>query len=101
MLRDSSRSSAARFSFLLSTPVIVGAGILQGWHLLKAVNHPIEGMAPVQWPVFCVGMVAASITGFFCIKFLLRYLQTKSLMPFVFYRFLLAAVVFIYYKKFY
>jgi undecaprenyl-diphosphatase len=99
MLRDSSRISAARFSFLLSTPVIVGAGLLQGWHLIKTVRHPIEGMAPVPWLVLCVGTLAASITGFFCIKFFLRYLQTKSLVPFVIYRFLLAAGVLIYYLK--
>jgi undecaprenyl-diphosphatase len=101
LLRDSSRTSAARFSFLLSTPVIVGAGILQGLHLIKAVRHPIEGIAPVQWPVLCVGTIAAAITGFFCIKFFLRYIQTKSLTPFVIYRFLLAAVVLIYYIKYY
>jgi undecaprenyl-diphosphatase len=100
MLRDSTRTSAARFSFLLSTPVIAGAGILQGWHLIKAVRHPIEGMAPVQWPVLCVGTIAAAITGFLCIKFFLRYLQTKSLVPFVVYRFVLAAVVLICYFKF-
>jgi undecaprenyl pyrophosphate phosphatase UppP len=46
-------------------------------------------MAPVQWPVLCVGILAAAITGFLCIKFFLRYLQTKSLTPFAVYRFLL------------
>jgi undecaprenyl-diphosphatase len=97
MMRNSSRTSAARFSFLLSTPVIVGAGLLQGWHLIKAAHHPMEGTAPIQWPVLCVGIMAAAITGFFCIKFFLRYLQTKSLAPFVIYRFLLAAVVLLYY----
>jgi undecaprenyl-diphosphatase len=101
LLRDSSRTSAARFSFLLSTPVIVGAGILEGWVLIKAVRHPIEGAAPVQWPVLGVGILTASITGFLCIKYFLRYLQTKSLTPFVIYRFLLAAVVLIYYFKSY
>jgi undecaprenyl-diphosphatase len=99
MLRDISRTSAARFSFLLSTPVIVGAGLLQGLHLIKAMRHPIEGVTVIQWPVLCVGILAASITGFLCIKFFLRYLQTKSLVPFVIYRFLLAVVVLIYYLK--
>jgi undecaprenyl-diphosphatase len=101
MLRDHSRTSAARFSFLLSTPVIVGAGILQGWHLIKAARHPVEGAVAIQWPVLGVGILTASITGFLCIKFFLRYLQTKSLTPFVIYRFLLAAVVLVYYFKFY
>ncbi len=97
MLRDTTRTDAARFSFLLSTPVIVGAGILQGWRLVKAVHHPVVDAAPVQWSVLCVGVLCASITGFFCIKFFLRYLQKKSFVPFVIYRFLLAAVVLAYY----
>jgi undecaprenyl-diphosphatase len=99
MLRNSTRTDAARFSFLLSTPIIVGAGILNGWHLIKAARHPIEGAVSIPWPVLCVGTLVAAITGFFCIKFFLRYLQTKSLVPFVIYRFLLAAVVLIYYLK--
>jgi len=99
MLRDSSRASAARFSFLLSTPVVVGAGILEGWRLVQTVRHPAAGAAPVQWPVLCVGVLTAAVTGFFCIKFFLRYLQTKGLTPFVIYRFLLAAIVLAYYLK--
>ncbi len=97
MLRDTTRTDAARFSFLLSTPVIVGAGILQGWRLIKAVHHPIEGTAPVQWSVLFVGVMCAAITGFLCIKFFLRYLQKRSFVPFVIYRFLLAGVVLAYY----
>jgi undecaprenyl-diphosphatase len=99
MLRNSSRTDAARFAFLLSTPVIAGAGILKGWHLIKAMRHPIEGAATVQWAVLCVGFLTAAIVGFLCIKFFLRHIQTKSLAPFVIYRFLLAAVVLIYYFK--
>ena len=40
MLRNSTRTSAARFSFLLSTPVILGAGILKSLRLVDAVQHP-------------------------------------------------------------
>ena len=101
MLRQSSRASAARFSFLLSTPVIVGAGLLQGLHLIAMMRHPIEGAAGIRWPVLGVGILTAAITGFLCIKFFLRYLQSRSLKPFVIYRFLLAAVVLIYYFKAY
>jgi undecaprenyl-diphosphatase len=101
MLRNSSRTSAARFSFLLSTPVIVGAGLLQALHLIKTLRHPVAGTEAIQWPVLIVGILAATITGFFCIKYFLRYLQTRSLVPFVIYRFLLAAVVLVYYFKAY
>ncbi|HSW39513.1 MAG TPA: undecaprenyl-diphosphate phosphatase, partial [Acidobacteriota bacterium] len=101
MLRNSDRVSAARFSFLLSTPIIVGAGMLQGWRLIDIVRHPLPGSDPVQWQAFIFGIAAAAITGFFCIKFFLRYLQTKSFTPFVVYRFVLAGVVLLYYLRVY
>jgi len=100
MLRDSDRTSAARFSFLLSTPVIVGAGLLQILHLLKAVRHPAAAMEPIHWGALTVGFVCAAVTGFLCIRYFLRYIQTRSFTPFVIYRFLLAAVVLVYYLKF-
>jgi undecaprenyl-diphosphatase len=100
LFRGSTRTSAARFSFLLSTPVIVGASILKGWELVKILSGPMEGAMQVNWGVLCVGVVSAAITGFLCIRFFLRYLQTKSFTPFVVYRFLLAGVVLIYYLRY-
>lgn len=100
MFRDSTRTSAARFSFLLSTPVIVGAGALQGWRLFKDMPHPGPAAAQVDWLVLGVGTLFAAVTGFLCIQFFLRYLQTKSFLPFIVYRFILAAVVLVYYLKF-
>jgi undecaprenyl-diphosphatase len=100
MLRDSDRTNAARFSFLLSTPVIVGAGLLKGLHLAKAVLHPVIGAAPIQWTVLGVGTLTAALTGFLCIKFFLSYLRSRSFLPFAIYRFFLAGLVlFIYLSK--
>jgi undecaprenyl-diphosphatase len=99
MFRDSDRTSAARFSFLLSTPVIVGAGILEAWRLLSILRSPAAGTADADWIVIVVGTLFAAVTGFLCIRYFLRYLQTKSLMPFVIYRFILAPIVLIYYLK--
>jgi undecaprenyl-diphosphatase len=99
MLRHSDRTSAARFSFLLSTPVIVGAALLQGLKLFKAVRHPLEGAVDIRWTVMIVGVIASAVTGFLCIQFFLRYLQTKSFTPFVIYRILLAGVVLFFYLK--
>jgi len=106
-LRDASRPASARFSFLLSTPVIVGAGALQGLHLLSRTLHPPRAgvgpeavaASPVQWDVLTVGIVTAAITGFLCIRYFLRYLQTNNLVPFVIYRIILAAVVLLMYLK--
>jgi undecaprenyl-diphosphatase len=102
LFRNSDRTAAARFSFLLSTPVIVGAGALEGWRLLNMWRHPAllagEGAAfEARWTVLVVGVTAAAVTGFLCIRFFLRYIQSNSLVPFVVYRFVLAAVVLIFY----
>jgi undecaprenyl-diphosphatase len=101
MFRDSNRFSAARFSFLLSTPVIVGAGMLSGWRMLEAARSPAAGAAEVDWAVLAVGTLCAAITGFFCIRYFLRYLQTKSFVPFIIYRWVLASIVLIYYIIYY
>jgi undecaprenyl-diphosphatase len=106
MLRDANRAAAARFSFLLSTPVIVGAGALQAWELLESTRHPGAAAAgpdvataAVKWDVMIVGISVAAITGFLCIRYFLRYLQTNNLVPFVIYRIALAALVLFMYLK--
>jgi undecaprenyl-diphosphatase len=104
LLRNSERSSAARFSFLLSTPIIVGAGLLEGWRLLAALCNTAAGGIPnspeVEWSVVVAGVVSAAVTGFFCIGYFLRYLQTKTFKPFVIYRFALAVVVLAFYFRY-
>jgi undecaprenyl-diphosphatase len=79
------RGGAARFSFLLSAPIIFGAAIIK-------VPHIIANPSIINTP-FIVGMIVSCITGVASIGFLLRYLQTKTFLPFVLYRFLLGAVV--------
>jgi undecaprenyl-diphosphatase len=94
MLRNSDRTSAARFSFLLSTPVIVGAGLLKAISLFKALGDPT--VEAVSLTVLGAGVAAAAVTGFICIKFFLRYLTRGSFLPFVIYRLLLAAVILVF-----
>ena len=96
LFRGADRASAARFSFLLSTPVIVGAGLLETARLLRGAG---SGTAGPAWAVMVVGTVAASVTGFLCIRYFLRYLQTRTLLPFVVYRWALAIVVLIFYLQ--
>ncbi|MDW7981892.1 MAG: undecaprenyl-diphosphatase UppP [Thermomicrobium sp.] len=74
------RPAAARFSFLLGTPAIVGAGLLEGWHLLSS------GLSREELVPFLVGIATASVTGFLAIAFLLRFLQRYSTGVFVVYR---------------
>jgi undecaprenyl-diphosphatase len=106
LLRDIKLQAAARFSFLLSTPVIVGAALLEGWHFMKSQSqapHGIGGVAGlpnVHWAALLAGMAAAGISGWLGIRFFLQYIQRRSLLPFVIYRFLLAALVLFYYLKY-
>jgi undecaprenyl-diphosphatase len=79
LLRGVKRAAAARFSFLLSTPIIFGAGLFS---LLDLRSAP-EPLAQV--PLLITGFVAAAATGYLCIWLLLRYLQNRKLYPFAAY----------------
>lgn len=78
------RESAARFSFLLSTPVIGGAAVLK-----LAKLH----LAPGEMLPFMLGTLFSAVVGYLSIKFLLLYLTRHSLNLFVGYRLALAGVV--------
>jgi undecaprenyl-diphosphatase len=88
MFRDLTRESAARFSFLLSTPVIFGATLLEGRKLLKNPET-------YHLDIFAIGLISAFVSGFIAIKFLLNFLKKHPLNVFVYYRFLLAGVILI------
>lgn len=83
------REAAAKFAFLMSGPVIAGAGIWQGLQLVR------DGFPKTTGPaVFAAGFAASAVTGFFAIKLLLGYLRRGTLIPFVIYRLVLAWIVF-------
>jgi undecaprenyl-diphosphatase len=79
LARGLKREPAARFSFLLSTPIILGAG------LFKILDLAQEGSLTAQISTLVVGFLAAGVVGFGCIHFLLRYLQSRRLYPFAIY----------------
>jgi undecaprenyl-diphosphatase len=79
LARGLRRESAARFSFLLATPIILGAG------LLKVADLAQAGGLAAQAPVLVAGFASAGVVGFGCIHFLLRYLQRRPLYPFAIY----------------
>jgi undecaprenyl-diphosphatase len=81
------RASAARFSFLLSLPIILGAGAFRGIQLLG------EGLPPGTVGPFLWGMLASAVSGFLVIWGLLSYLRRHDFGPFVLYRLALAGVV--------
>jgi len=81
-----SRQAAARFSFLLSIPVIVLAG---GYLALKL----IKSGAPVDWTMLISGIVVSAITAYLCIHFFLKLLNRIGMFPFALYRFFLGGVL--------
>jgi undecaprenyl-diphosphatase len=82
------RPSAARFAFLMATPITAGAIVFEARKLLTG-----EAGVEVEVGALVVGLVASMIAGFAAIHFMLRYLRTRSLRIFVWYRFALAAIV--------
>ncbi len=80
------RQSAARFSFLLSIPVILGAGLLKTLDLIG-----LGDQAP--WTMVAVGALIAGISAFSCIHLFLKWLDKIGMMPFVVYRMILGVAL--------
>jgi undecaprenyl-diphosphatase len=87
LFRNLTREAAARFSFLLSTPIIAGAALLKLHHVLK------EGLPAGMATGFVVGMIVSAIVGYATIAWFLRYLQTRTLRVFILYRIVLGILI--------
>lgn len=81
------RESAARFSFLMSLPIVMGAALLKSVHLFT------EGIPPGEGLPMLVGIVFSAATGYISVAFLLRFVQKNSLSPFVWYRVLVGVAL--------
>jgi len=79
------REAAARFSFLLSVPAVAAAGIFELPKVLRA--RDVSGSA------LAIGLIAAAISGYASIAWLLRFLRVRSTIPFVVYRVALGGVL--------
>ena len=88
------RETAAKFSFLLSAPIIAGGGLKSIYDIYKGMNS--GAISSGDLILFPIGMAVAAITGYLCIHFLLTYLQKHTVKLFAFYRFALAALVLIF-----
>jgi undecaprenyl-diphosphatase len=82
-----SRQDAARFSFLLSIPVIAGAGLLKTLDLLESAE-------PINWLLLGAATLVAAVTAYACIRVFLALLDRIGLMPFVYYRIALALLLY-------
>ncbi len=81
------REAAARFSFLLSIPIILLAGAYLSLQLLQSD-------IAIAWDMLALGTVVSAISAYLCIHFFLKLLERIGMFPFVVYRFLLGGVLF-------
>src|SRR5258706_285789 len=88
------RESAARFSFLMATPVTAAAAAYEG---LKVIKGDVGVAVPIE-PLL-VGLVASFVCGILAIAVLLRFLRTRSTDIFVAYRILIAAVIVVWWLR--
>jgi undecaprenyl-diphosphatase len=86
------REAAARFSFLLGAPIIAGAGLKSAWDLIQQYQAG-AGLPQTDFVLFVVGSLAAALSGYLCIRWLMGYLQRNSTNLFVYYRWALAALI--------
>jgi undecaprenyl-diphosphatase len=88
LFRGITRETAARFSFLLSTPALAGAAFKAFYDL-----HKHGGLAPEMQMPFLVGVLVSFVTGWIVIAFFLRFLRTHTMQFFVYYRILFGIIV--------
>ncbi|MBU0729742.1 MAG: undecaprenyl-diphosphate phosphatase [Proteobacteria bacterium] len=81
------RQAVARFSFLLSAPIILGAGVYKIPGIIK------EGLAPGMMNFYLIGFLASAVSGYIFIAVLLRYIRTRTFDIFAYYRFFLAGII--------
>ncbi len=80
------REDAARFSFLLSIPIILLAGLSNGYKL-------VQSSEPVQWDMMIIGVLVSAVIAYLTIGWFLRLLDKVGLVPFVIYRLLLGVLL--------
>tara|TARA_B110000902_G_scaffold150573_1_gene173177 strand:+ start:507 stop:1325 length:819 start_codon:yes stop_codon:yes gene_type:complete len=94
LLLGMDRQASARFSFLLSIPIIASAGLLKVWELV--VVGGAAAAAAVDWVSLGLGALFSGLAAYFCIAIFLRLLNRVGFMPFVYYRIVLAAILYVF-----
>jgi undecaprenyl-diphosphatase len=87
LFRGMNRETAARFSFLLSTPLIAGACLKKGWE----IHH--SGLAADMRLPFLLGIIVSAVVGYAVIAVLIRYLERRTFTVFVVYRVILGVIL--------
>jgi undecaprenyl-diphosphatase len=88
LFRNLDRVAAARFSFLLATPLIAGAAVKKLYDVMKHGGIPADMHMP-----FALGIVVSAVSGLAVIAFFLQFLQRRGLYFFIYYRILFGIIV--------
>jgi undecaprenyl-diphosphatase len=91
LLAKLERQQAAVFVFLLSAPIVAGAGLKKVYDVVKEARNGVLGREDLEF--FLVGFILAAVVGYLTIRFMLAYLREHSLYAFVVYRVALGAIV--------
>lgn len=81
------REAAARYSFLLAIPAVLGSGFYQVFKVIKAPTND------TPWSMTIIATVVAFVIALFVIGFFMRYISKRSFMPFVIYRVIIGGVI--------
>lgn len=90
LARGLTREAAARFSFLLSIPIILLAGGIESLSLVKS-------NAVIQWDFLGFGLICSAISGYLCIHYFMQLLNKVGVTPFVIYRIILGTFLLLYF----
>ena len=88
MVLGLARPAATEFSFLVGVPTLLAAGALE---TLQALRHPTG--PPTRWSLLALGTVVSAVAAFVVVRWLLRWVQTHSFVPFGWYRIALGLVM--------
>lgn len=87
LLMGMSRTAAARFSFLLSIPLILAASLMKTLELSHSASH-------IPWLDILLGTSLSAVSAYFCIHYFIKLLDSVGMMPFIIYRLFLGALLF-------
>ncbi len=87
LLTGMSRTAAARFSFLLSIPLILAASLMKTVELSNLTSH-------IPWSDIFLGVSLSAVSAYFCIHYFIKLLDSAGMMPFIIYRLFLGCVLF-------
>lgn len=89
-----SRQEAARFAFMISGPIIAGAGLKKFTEAFQS-----DYLINTNLNFFIIGIISSAFFGYLTIKYFLKYLASKNLYPFIIYRIVLGLILLIFSLK--